>query len=75
MWVPRGWESVSTTTQLELELFDVVPPPAAFCDEEELDERFINSVNVAADDMDGDNMIGHHNEKLKTLKKKHVNVA
>ena len=44
------------------ELFDVVPPPAAFYDHEELAERFINSVNVAADDLDGDGMSGHQNE-------------
>ena len=59
---------VLDVTQLELEdgpqpeLFEVVPPPAAFYDHEELAERFINLVNVAADDLDGDGMSGHQNE-------------
>ena len=46
------------------ELYDVIPPPAAYCDDLELAERFIQAVNVASDDVDGDGMSGHLNEEV-----------
>lgn len=48
----------------EPELFDVIPPPVVYCDDMELADRFVEAVNVASDDLEGNGLSGHLNEDV-----------